>query len=132
LTAARRWLRVEMLLCRSASSQSRNTVIASASMRSRVSLSGGMDLQSRNQARCEVRKRCSNTAKSVAITGAFRDGWDDVAVGTLDAGGDVRVGLGGQPQVVVGVGDGGVAHVGLKDRQQRGNVLAAGEPRPKI
>ena len=50
LTAARRWLRVEMLLCRSVSSQSRNAVIASASMRSRVSLSGGMDLQSRNQA----------------------------------------------------------------------------------
>src|ERR1700757_623446 len=78
--------------------------------------------------RCEVRKRCSNTAKSVAIAGAFRDGWDDVAVGTLHAGGDVRVGLGGQPQVVIGAGDGGVAHVGLQDRQQRGDVLAAGEP----
>jgi hypothetical protein len=29
----------------------------------------------------------------------------------------VRVGLGGQPQVVVGVGDRGMTHVGLQDRQ---------------
>jgi hypothetical protein len=50
LIAARRWLRVEMLLCLSASSQSRNPVIAAASMRSRVSLSGGMDLPSRKKA----------------------------------------------------------------------------------
>ena len=40
LIAARRWLRVAMLLCRSASSQFRNPVTASASMRSRVSLLG--------------------------------------------------------------------------------------------
>ena len=50
LTAARRWLRVEMLLCRSASSQFRNPVMAAASMRSRVSLSGGMDLTSLKKA----------------------------------------------------------------------------------
>ena len=47
-------------------------------------------------------------------------------------GGDVRVGLGGQPQVVVGVGDRGMTHVGLQDRQQRADVLAAGEPRPQV
>jgi len=38
-----------MLLCLSASSQFRNPVMAAASMRSRVSLPGGIDLSSRNQ-----------------------------------------------------------------------------------
>src|SRR5712692_9811452 len=50
LSPASRWLRVEMLLCRSVSSQSRNLVMAAASMRSRVSLSGGMDLTSPKKA----------------------------------------------------------------------------------
>ncbi len=49
LIAASRWLRVEMLLCLSVSSQFRNPVTAAASMRSRVSLPGGIDLSSRNQ-----------------------------------------------------------------------------------
>ena len=43
LIAARRWLRVETLLCLSASSQVRNSLMAAASMQSRVSFSGGMD-----------------------------------------------------------------------------------------
>ena len=46
-------------------------------------------------------------------------GRHDVADSLLDAGGDVGVGLGGQPQVVGGVADRGMAHVGLQDRQQR-------------
>ena len=53
-------------------------------------------------------------------------------IGALDAGGDVRVGLGGQPQVVGGIADRGVAHVGLQDRQQRTDVLARGKPRPQV
>ena len=53
--------------------------------------------QPRSPARCAVRKRRRNTAKSVAMTRSCRDGRDDVADGALDAGGDVRVGLGGQP-----------------------------------
>ena len=44
LIAASRWLRVDALLPRLVSSQSRNPVMAAASMQSRVSLSGGMDL----------------------------------------------------------------------------------------
>src|ERR1700691_1661722 len=139
LIAARRWLRVEMLLCRPAASQFRNPVMAAASMWSRVSLSGAMDRpslkkaissrkvsredaivfgeQQRIQARWEVRKRRRKTAKSVATARPWRDGRDDIPEGMLDPGDDVRVGLGGQPQVVVGVGDRGVAHVGLQDRQ---------------
>jgi hypothetical protein len=42
-----------------------------------------------------------------------------------------NLGLGGQPEVVGGVADRGVAHVGLQDRQQRADVLARGEPRPQ-
>jgi len=61
-----------------------------------------------------------------------REPRDDVTECALDLGSDVRVGLGGQPQVVVGVGDRGMTHVGLQDRQQRVGVLAAGEPRPQI
>jgi len=38
-----------MLLCLSASSQFRNSVMAAGSMRSRVSLPGGMDLPSRKK-----------------------------------------------------------------------------------
>lgn len=45
--AARRWLLVEALLCRLTRSQSRNPVMAAASISSRVSLSGGMDRSSR-------------------------------------------------------------------------------------
>ncbi len=50
LTAASRWLRVEMLLCLLVSSQFRNPAMAASSMRSRVSLSGGMDLTSLKKA----------------------------------------------------------------------------------
>jgi hypothetical protein len=46
--AANRWLQVEALLRRLMRSQSRNPVMASASMRSRVSFSGGMWRWSRN------------------------------------------------------------------------------------
>lgn len=58
-------------------------------------------------ARCVVSKRCSMTAKSVAIAQRRGEGRDDVAEGALDGRGDARVGLGGQPEVVVGVGDRG-------------------------
>jgi len=47
LIAASRWLRVDALLCRLVSSQSRNPVMAAASTQSRVSLPGGVDLSSR-------------------------------------------------------------------------------------
>ena len=50
LIAASRWLRVETLLCRLSCSQPRNAVTASASRWSRVSLAGGTDRSSRNQA----------------------------------------------------------------------------------
>ena len=40
--AASRWLQVEALLCRLVRNQSRKPVMASASIRSRVSFSGGM------------------------------------------------------------------------------------------
>jgi hypothetical protein len=60
------------------------------------------------------------------------DGWDNVADDALDLGGDVGVGLGREPEVVGGVGDRGVAQVGLQDRQQRADVLAAGEPVAQI
>ncbi|MGC9221934.1 MAG: hypothetical protein ACP5H2_11395 [Solirubrobacteraceae bacterium] len=46
--AARRWLRVDGLLCRSVRSQARNPVTAAASIRSSVSFSGGTDSSSRN------------------------------------------------------------------------------------
>ena len=88
--------------------------------------------QPRSPARCAVRKRRRKTAKSVAMTRPGGDGRDDVADGLLDPGGDVRVGLGGQPQVVGGVGDRRMAQVGLQDRQQRADVLAVGEPRPQV
>jgi len=52
-----------------------------------------------------VRKRRRQTAKSVAIGRPRCDGWDDVADGLFDSGGDVRVGLGGQMKVVAGVGE---------------------------
>ncbi len=73
--------------------------------------------QPRSPARCAVRKRCRKTAKSVAMACRCCDGRDDITEDTLDLGGDVRVGLGGQPEVVVGVGGRGVAHVGLQDWQ---------------
>ena len=66
------------------------------------------------------------------MVGLGGDGRDDVADGVLDVGGDVRVGLGGQPQVVGGVGDRAMAQVGLQDRQQRADVLAVGEPRTQV
>ena len=50
----------------------------------------------------------------------------------LDAGGDLRVGLGGQPQEEGGIADRRMAHVGLQDRQQRADVLAGGEPCPQV
>ena len=50
----------------------------------------------------------------------------------LHAGGDVRVGLGGQVQVVGGVGDRRMTQVGLQHRQQRADVLASGEPGPQV
>ena len=50
LIAASRWLRVETLLCRSSCRWPRNAVTAPASMWSRVSLAGGTDRSSRNQA----------------------------------------------------------------------------------
>ena len=42
------------------------------------------------------------------------------------------VGLGGQPEVVGGVVRRGVAHVGLQDRQQAADVVAALKPRTQI
>jgi hypothetical protein len=50
LIAASRWLRVATLLCRSSRSQPRNAVMVPASRWSRVSLAGGTDRSSRNQA----------------------------------------------------------------------------------
>ncbi len=62
----------------------------------------------------------------------FRHGWDDVAERLLHAGGDVRVGLRGQVQVVGGVADRRVPQVRLQDRQQRIDVLALLEPGPQV
>ena len=88
--------------------------------------------QPRSPARWVVRKRRRQTAKSVAMARPCGDGRDDVAGSLLDAGGDVRVGLGGQPQVVGGVAQRRMTHVGLQDRQQRADVLAAERTRPQI
>ena len=88
--------------------------------------------QPRSPARWVVRKRRRQTAKSVAMTRASREGRDDIAGGLLDPGGDIGVGLGGQPEVVGSVADRRMAHVGLQDRQQRAGVLAAGEPETQI
>src|SRR6476469_9101172 len=66
------------------------------------------------------------------MTRARCDGWDDVAGGLFDAGGDVRVGLGGEPQVVGGVAQRRMTHVRLQDGQQRADVLTLGEPGPKV
>jgi len=44
----------------------------------------------RSPARCVVRKRRRKTAKSVAMVGSCGHGWDDVAEGVLDPGGDVE------------------------------------------
>jgi hypothetical protein len=88
--------------------------------------------QPRNAARWLVRNRRRQTAKSVAITRTRFDGWDDVAGGLFDSGGDVRVGLGGQPQVVGGVAQRRMTHIRLQDRQQRADVLALSEPEPQI
>src|ERR1035441_2826066 len=60
------------------------------------------------------------------------DGRDDVAGGLLDSGGDVRVGLGGQPEVVGGVAERRMAHIGLQDWQQRPDVLAVRNPKAQI
>ena len=129
------------------SSQSRNPVMAAASTQSRVSLLGrdgslvaevadqefervavGRDRVRSNSRAARpgrpVRKRRRKTAKSVAMARPCGDGRDDVAGGLLDAGGDVRVGLGGQPQVVGGVAQRRMAHIRLQHRQQRADVLA--------
>src|SRR5664279_1533870 len=63
---------------------------------------------------------------------ARRVGRDDVAGGLLDSGGDVRVRLGGQPQVVGGVPQRRMTHIRLQDRQQRADVLALSEPEAEI
>src|SRR5215208_7859256 len=60
------------------------------------------------------------------------DGRDDVAGGLLDPGGDVRVGLCGQPQVVGGVAQRRMTHIRLQDRQQRADVLTLSEPETEI
>jgi len=60
------------------------------------------------------------------------DGRDDATGGVFDSGGDVRVGLGGQVQVVAGVTQAGMAQIGLQDRQQCADVLALSEPEPQI
>src|SRR5664279_2749711 len=77
-------------------------------------------------------KRRRQTAKSVAMACARRVGRDDVAGGLLDSGGDVRVRLGGQPQVVGGVPQRRMTHTRLQDRQQRADVLALSEPEAEI
>ena len=56
--------------------------------------------QPRSPARYAVRKRRKNTAKSVAMARPFRDRRDDVTDDASNLGGDVGVGLGGQPEVV--------------------------------
>jgi negative regulator of sigma E activity len=50
----------------------------------------------------------------------------------LDPGGDVRVGLCGQPQVVGGVAQRRMTHIRLQDRQQRADVLTLSEPETEI
>ena len=59
--------------------------------------------QPRSPARCAVRKRRKNTAKSVAMARPSCDRRDDVTDDASNLGGDVGVGLGGQPEVVGGV-----------------------------
>ena len=86
----------------------------------------------RSPARCEVRKRCRQTAKSAAVALPCLKGRDDVPEDALEAGDDVRAGRSGQPQVAAGAGDRGMTHAGLQDRQQRADVVAAGEPRPQL
>jgi len=83
-------------------------------------------------ARCAVRKRRRQTAKSVAIAWPRCGGRDDIADGLFDSGGDVREGLGGQMKVVAGVCQRGMTQIRLQDRQQPADVLAVGEPEPQI
>src|SRR5260370_11961902 len=81
--------------------------------------------QPRSPARCEVRKRCRKTAKSVAMGRPCCEPRDDVTEGTLDLGSDVRVRPGGQPQVAAGVGERGMTHEGLRGRQHTAAAPAA-------
>ena len=57
---------------------------------------------------------------------------DDVTDDALNLGGYVGVGLGGQPEVVGGVAERRMAHIGLQDWQQRPDVLALREPQTQI
>src|SRR6516164_7151115 len=58
--------------------------------------------------------------------------WHDITDRVLHAGGDLRIGRGGQAQVVAGVRDRRVPQIRLQDRQQRVDVLALLKPASKV